>query len=511
MSQTRTPTALIILDGWGHNDETEHNAIANANTPTWDALLETYPHALIQTSGNAVGLPEGQMGNSEVGHMNLGAGRIVYQNFTRINKDIADGNFFDNEVLCNAIDKAKASGGAVHLAGLLSPGGVHSHEEQIFTACEMAVKRGITKLYVHGILDGRDMPPRSAEPSIIGLQAKLDELGTGAIATLTGRYYAMDRDNRWERIESAYIAMTEAKAEYQAPTGIAALEAAYARDENDEFVSATIIGEGGKIEDGDSIIFMNFRPDRAREITRAFVETDFSGFERNVVPKLADYVMLTEYAADIPANCAYPPSQLVNGIGEYVSDLGLTQLRIAETEKYAHVTFFFSGGREALYPGEERILVPSPDVATYDLQPEMNAPELTDKLVAAIKSGKHDLIICNYANGDMVGHTGIYSAAVKAAECIDECLKRITDAILEVNGECLITADHGNAEQMINPETGGPLTSHTTGPVNLVYVHNHDDGRRINPGSLCDVSPTLLNIMNLDQPAEMSGSSLINK
>lgn len=511
MSQTRTPTALIILDGWGHNDETEHNAIANANTPTWDALLETYPHALIQTSGNAVGLPEGQMGNSEVGHMNLGAGRIVYQNFTRINKDIADGDFFDNEVLCNAIDKAKASGGAVHLAGLLSPGGVHSHEEQIFTACEMAVKRGITKLYVHGILDGRDMPPRSAEPSIIGLQAKLDELGTGAIATLTGRYYAMDRDNRWERIESAYIAMTEAKAEYQAPTGIAALEAAYARDENDEFVSATIIGEGGKIEDGDSIIFMNFRPDRAREITRAFVETDFSGFERNVVPKLADYVMLTEYAADIPANCAYPPSQLVNGIGEYVSDLGLTQLRIAETEKYAHVTFFFSGGREALYPGEERILVPSPDVATYDLQPEMNAPELTDKLVAAIKSGKHDLIICNYANGDMVGHTGVYSAAVKAAECIDECLKRITDAILEVNGECLITADHGNAEQMINPETGGPLTSHTTGPVNLVYVHNHDDGRRINPGSLCDVSPTLLNIMNLDQPAEMSGSSLINK
>ncbi|NRA23128.1 MAG: 2,3-bisphosphoglycerate-independent phosphoglycerate mutase [Oleispira sp.] len=511
MSQTRTPTALIILDGWGHNDETEHNAIANANTPTWDALLETYPHALIQTSGNAVGLPEGQMGNSEVGHMNLGAGRIVYQNFTRINKDIADGDFFDNKVLCNAIDKAKASGGAVHLAGLLSPGGVHSHEEQIFTACEMAVKRGITKLYVHGILDGRDMPPRSAEPSIIGLQAKLDELGTGAIATLTGRYYAMDRDNRWERIESAYIAMTEAKAEYQAPTGIAALEAAYARDENDEFVSATIIGEGGKIEDGDSIIFMNFRPDRAREITRAFVETDFSGFERNVVPKLADYVMLTEYAADIPANCAYPPSQLVNGIGEYVSDLGLTQLRIAETEKYAHVTFFFSGGREALYPGEERILVPSPDVATYDLQPEMNAPELTDKLVAAIKSGKHDLIICNYANGDMVGHTGVYSAAVKAAECIDECLKRITDAILEVNGECLITADHGNAEQMINPETGGPLTSHTTGPVNLVYVHNHDDGRRINPGSLCDVSPTLLNIMNLDQPAEMSGSSLINK
>ena len=511
MSQTRTPTALIILDGWGHGEKSEFNAIANANTPTWDSLLQTYPNALIKTSGNAVGLPEGQMGNSEVGHMNLGAGRVVYQNFTRINKDVADGEFFNNEVLCTAIDKAKANGGAVHLAGLLSPGGVHSHEEQIFAACEMAVKRGITKLYVHGILDGRDMPPRSAEPSIKGLQAKLDELGTGSIATLTGRYYAMDRDNRWERIEPAYVAMTEAKAEFHAESGVAALEAAYARGENDEFVGATVIGEGGKVEDGDSIIFMNFRPDRAREITRAFVEPEFSGFERNVTPKLADYVMLTEYASDIPASCAYPPAKLVNGIGEYVSDLGLTQLRIAETEKYAHVTFFFSGGREDLYPGEERILVPSPDVATYDLQPEMNAPELTDKLVAAIKSGKHDLIVCNYANGDMVGHTGVYSAAVKAAECIDECLKRITDAILEVNGECLITADHGNAEQMMNPETGGPLTSHTTGPVDLVYVHANNDGRTINPGSLCDVSPTLLSIMNLEQPTEMSGASLINK
>lgn len=511
MSQTRTPTALIILDGWGHREETESNAIANAHTPTWDHLLKTYPNALIQTSGNAVGLPEGQMGNSEVGHMNLGAGRIVYQNFTRINKDVENGEFFNNEVLCNAIDKAKANGGAVHISGLLSPGGVHSHEEQIFAACEMAVKRGITKLYIHAILDGRDMPPRSAEPSLNALQAKLDELGTGSIATVVGRYYAMDRDNRWERIEPAYVAMTEAKADQQAETGIAALEAAYARGEDDEFVATTIIGEGGKVEDGDSIIFMNFRPDRAREITRAFVEPEFSGFERNVVPKLADYVMLTEYAADILASCAYPPAKLVNGIGEYVSDLGLTQLRIAETEKYAHVTFFFSGGREDLYPGEERILVPSPDVATYDLQPEMNAPELTDKLVAAIKSGQHDLIVCNYANGDMVGHTGVYSAAVKAAECIDECLKRITDAILEVNGECLITADHGNAEQMINPTTGGPLTSHTTGPVDLVYVHNHNDGRTVNPGSLCDVSPTLLTMMNLEQPAEMSGTSLINK
>lgn len=296
MSQTRTPTALIILDGWGHREETESNAIANAHTPTWDHLLKTYPNALIQTSGNAVGLPEGQMGNSEVGHMNLGAGRIVYQNFTRINKDVENGEFFNNEVLCNAIDKAKANGGAVHISGLLSPGGVHSHEEQIFAACEMAVKRGITKLYIHAILDGRDMPPRSAEPSLNALQAKLDELGTGSIATVVGRYYAMDRDNRWERIEPAYVAMTEAKADQQAETGIAALEAAYARGEDDEFVAATVIGcygkdGGGKVEDGDSIIFMNFRPDRAREITRAFVDPEFSGFERNVVPKLADYVM----------------------------------------------------------------------------------------------------------------------------------------------------------------------------------------------------------------------------
>lgn len=518
MSQKRTPTALIILDGWGHRDETDSNAIANANTPTWDRLMAEYPNTLIQTSGNAVGLPEGQMGNSEVGHMNLGAGRIVYQNYTRINKAIETGEFFDNKALCAAVDKAKANDGAVHITALLSPGGVHSHEDQIFAACELAVKRGINKLYVHGILDGRDMPPRSAEPSIKGLQAKLDELGTGSIATLCGRYFAMDRDNRWDRVEPAYVAMTEAQAPHSAATGVEALAAAYERGEDDEFVQATVVGDGGKVEDGDAILFMNFRPDRARELTRAFVEDDFTGFERNKRPALADFVMLTEYAANIPASCAYPPAKLVNGIGEYLSDLGKTQLRIAETEKYAHVTFFFSGGREDEYTGETRILVKSPDVATYDLQPEMSAPEVTDKLVAAIKGGEYDFIACNYANGDMVGHTGVYEAAIKAAECIDDCIKRVTDAILEVGGECLITADHGNAEQMINPETGGPLTSHTTGPVDLIHVHARttndgaagDKGALIT-GSLCDIAPTVLDIMKIDQPAEMTGNSLIKQ
>ena len=509
MSRKRIPTALIILDGWGHRDETEHNAIANANTPTWDRLMAEYPNTLIQTSGNAVGLPEGQMGNSEVGHMNLGAGRVVYQNYTRINKAISDGTFFENEALCAAVDKAKAAGGAVHIAALLSPGGVHSHEDQIFAACELAVKRGAERLYVHGILDGRDMPPRSAEPSIKALQNKLDELGVGKLATLCGRYYAMDRDNRWERVEPAYVAMTEATAPVTAEDGLSALAAAYERGEDDEFVQATVIGEGGKVQDGDSILFMNFRPDRAREITRAFVETDFSGFERKVHPTLSDYVMLTEYAADIPASCAFPPEKLINGLGEYVSDLGKTQLRIAETEKYAHVTFFFSGGREQEYDGETRVLIKSPDVATYDLQPEMSAPEVTDKLVDAITGGEYDLIVCNYANGDMVGHTGVYEATVKAAECLDACLKRVTDAILEVGGECLITADHGNAEQMVNPETGGPLTSHTTGPVDLIHVHAREQKGGLNAGSLCDIAPTLLNIMDLEQPAEMSGNNLI--
>ncbi len=511
MTTRPKPTALIILDGWGYREETANNAIANANTPTWDRLLNEYPNALIQTSGEAVGLPDGQMGNSEVGHMNLGAGRIVYQNYTRINKTIRDGELTNNAALAAAMDKAAETGKAVHLLGLLSPGGVHSHEDHLIALLDMAKEKGVGKVCIHAILDGRDMPPRSAEPSLSKIEAHCATLGNASIATVIGRFYSMDRDNRWDRVEQGYNAMTLGQAEFSAPTGVDALKAAYERDENDEFVKATVIGDQpGKVEDGDAIICFNFRPDRAREITRAFVEGDeFKGFERQTRPTLCDYVMMTEYAADIPANCAFPPEKLVNGIGEYVSDKGMKQLRIAETEKYAHVTFFFSGGREQEYDGETRILVKSPDVATYDLQPEMSAPEVTEKLVDAIKNGGYDLIVCNYANGDMVGHTGVYDAAVKAAECIDDCLQKVTDAILEVGGECLITADHGNAEQMLD-ENGQAMTQHTTGPVNLIHVHNRTEGG-LNTGRLCDVSPTLLDIMGVEQPAEMTGVSLLTK
>ncbi len=509
MSRRPTPTALIILDGWGYREDTENNAIANAATPTWDRLLQDYPSTLIQTSGEAVGLPDGQMGNSEVGHMNLGAGRIVYQNYTRINKTIRDGELSQNAALSGAMAKAKAAGGAVHFVGLLSPGGVHSHEDHLIALLDMAKAAGIEKVCVHAILDGRDMPPRSAEPSLAKVETHCATLGNASIATVIGRFFSMDRDNRWDRVSQGYNAMTLNQAEFTAPTAVEALKAAYERDENDEFVKATIVGEGGKVEDGDAIICFNFRPDRAREITRAFVDGDeFSGFERQARPALCDYVMLTEYAADINASCAFPPEKLVNGIGEYVSSLGMKQLRIAETEKYAHVTFFFSGGREKEYDGETRILVKSPDVATYDLQPEMSAPEVTDKLVDAIKNGGYDLIVCNFANGDMVGHTGVYDAAVKAAECIDDCLRRVTDALLEVGGECLITADHGNAEQMLD-NNGQPMTQHTTGPVNLIYVHGREGDTRLQAGRLCDISPTLLSMMNIEQPAEMSGESLV--
>lgn len=509
MSTRPVPTALIILDGWGYRKETDSNAIANANTPTWDHLLQTYPNTLIKTSGEAVGLPDGQMGNSEVGHMNLGAGRVVYQNFTRINKAIKDNELQKNSVLCAAIDKAIASDGAVHFTGLLSPGGVHSHEDHLVALLEMAKERGAKRVYVHAILDGRDMPPRSAAPSIKLIEDKFNELGNGQIGSVIGRFYSMDRDNRWERIKAGYDVMTTGQAEFSADSASQALVDAYARNENDEFVKATKInGADARIQDGDSVIFFNFRPDRARELTRAFVSgDDFKGFERSVKPKLADFVMLTEYAANIPASCAYGPETLNNGIGEYVSNLGLTQLRIAETEKYAHVTFFFSGGQEEEYPGETRIMVQSPNVATYDLQPEMSAPELTDKLVAAIKNREYDLIVCNYANGDMVGHTGDYEATVKAAECIDECLRRITEAILEVNGECLITADHGNAEQMID-DNGQPMTQHTTGPVNLIYVTQRSQVS-MQEGRLSDIAPTLLAMMGLEQPAEMSGVPLV--
>ena len=512
MTETRKPTALIILDGWGHRDPAEDNAISNANTPFWDKIWQHQPKTLINTSGMFVGLPQGQMGNSEVGHMNLGAGRVVYQSLTRIDKDLEDGQFQKNEALCNAIDKAVANGKAVHLMGLLSPGGVHSHEEHILAAAELAAARGAKEVYIHAFLDGRDMPPRSARPSLEKAAAKMKSLGVGRVATIVGRYFAMDRDNRWDRVEAAYNAMTLGEAEFISDDPVAALEQAYERGENDEFVKPTHIRADGEpegtINDGDAVLFMNFRADRAREMTRTFVEPDFDGFDRRKHPELADFVMLTEYAADIKTSCAYPPEQLTNGLGEYMAKQGKTQLRIAETEKYAHVTFFFNGGMETPFEGEDRILVPSPKVATYDLQPEMSAPEVTDKLVEAIKSGKYDLIVCNYANGDMVGHTGKLDAAIKAAECLDQCVQRVVEALDEVGGEALITADHGNCEQMTDPNSGQVHTSHTIGPVPLVYT-GHRNVQLRNDGSLCDIAPTLLALMGTEKPAEMTGHSLV--
>ena len=512
MSANKPPTVLIIVDGFGYNDSSKYNAVSAANAPVWQSLWDNHPKTLIHTSGIEVGLPEGQMGNSEVGHMTLGAGRVVYQNFTRINKAIADGDFFTNPVFCEAIDGAVRAGKAVHILGLLSPGGVHSHQDHINAMLELAARRGAQKVYIHASLDGRDCPPRSAKPSLEKTQALCDKLGVGRIASIVGRFYSMDRDNRWDRVEEAYRLITEGHSTYSASSAVSGLEAAYSRDENDEFVRATtIVGAGESavtIEDGDALISMNFRPDRAREITHALVDQQFDGFSRNRVPALSAFVMTTEYEASLKLPCAYPPEKLVNSLGEYLSNQNKQQLRIAETEKYAHVTFFFSGGREALYAGEERILIPSPDVSTYDQKPEMSAYEVTEKLVEAINSGRFDSIICNYANCDQVGHTGNFEASVKAVEAVDNCLKQVLEAAAQQNGEVLITADHGNVEEMFDEASNQPHTQHTTLPVPLVYVGS----RKLTldtEGSLADIAPTLLDLMGLDQPAEMTGRSLI--
>ena len=511
MKESKKTLLLLVLDGCGHSDNPEYNAIYAANTPVRDGLWGSCPRTFIDTSGLAVGLPEGQMGNSEVGHMTLGSGRVIYQSFTRINKAISDGDFFANPAYCAAIDKAVASNNAVHIMGLLSQGGVHSHETHINTMIDMAAQRGAKEIYVHAFLDGRDTPPRSAESSLQKTSAKLEAIGLGRIASICGRFYAMDRDNRWDRVQAAYDLLTQGKAQHQSADPVSALHAAYDRGENDEFVLPTLIAAADQqaaiIKDGDTLLFMNFRPDRARELTRAFVAKAFDGFERTATPDLADFVMTTEYAADIPASCAFPPENLHNSLGEYLGNLGKTQLRIAETEKYAHVTFFFNGGQETLFPGEERILIPSPKVATYDLKPEMSAYELTDNLVDAIEGGKYDVIICNYANCDQVGHSGVFDAAVKAVEVVDQCLKRVLKALDDIGGECLITADHGNVEQMYDPQSGQVHTQHTTLPVPLIYV-----GERAltltSDGSLADIAPTMLTLLGLPQPAEMTGHSL---
>lgn len=497
---------LMILDGWGYRPEIENNAIALADTPCWDEMWQSDPHVLIETSGEAVGLPDGQMGNSEVGHMNIGAGRVVYQDFTRITKAIGDGSFTKNPALCAAVDAARENGGTVHIMGLLSPGGVHSHDDHFIATVQLAADRGAGEIAVHAFLDGRDTPPRSAEASIEHMQQVLDTIPGAEFASISGRYFAMDRDQHWDRVQRAYQAIASAESDWQTPTAIAALQQAYARDENDEFVQPTTIASATGVHDGDAVIFVNFRADRAREITMAFVNQPFEGFDRDPI-ELADFVCMTEYMAGLPVSVAFPPSTLPRLLSGELASAGLKQLRIAETEKYAHVTFFFNGGEENPFPLEERILIPSPDVATYDLQPEMSAPLLTQKLVEAIHSGQYDVIICNVANPDMVGHTGDLDAAIKAVEAVDLCLAATRNAIDSTGGELLVTADHGNIELMVDPVSGQKHTAHTTNRVPLVF-HGRQ-ARMKEGGSLRDIAPTMLLLLGLPQPTEMTGQSLV--
>lgn len=505
-TSSRKPLVLMILDGWGYRAETDHNAITLANTPCWDQLWANDRHTLIETSGEAVGLPDGQMGNSEVGHMNIGAGRIVYQDFTRIGKAIKDGSFRENPALCEAVDAATRGGGQVHVMGLLSPGGVHSHDDQFIETVRMAADRGARSIAVHAFLDGRDTPPRSAESSLIRMQSVVDAIPGAEISTLTGRYYAMDRDQRWDRVERAYKALALGLPEHRVDSAVQGLQEAYARDENDEFVQPTQIGDYTGVQDGDSIIFINFRADRAREITMAFVSPEFSGFSRPKID-LAAFVCMTEYMSGLPVTIAFPSESLPRLLAEELASNDLRQLRIAETEKYAHVTFFFNGGEEEPFPHEERILIPSPDVATYDLKPEMSAPELTRRLVEAIGSDRFDVIICNVANPDMVGHTGKLEAAIKAVEAVDDCLAAVVNAVDAAGGELLVTADHGNVEQMIDEISGQSHTAHTT---NLVpFVFHGREAKIASTGSLRDIAPTMLALLGLDQPELMTGRPLL--
>ncbi|MGB6976511.1 MAG: 2,3-bisphosphoglycerate-independent phosphoglycerate mutase [Gammaproteobacteria bacterium] len=502
------PMTLIVLDGWGYREDTHSNAIVSANIPFWQQLWQNYPHTLLAASGTDVGLPPGQIGNSEVGHLHMGAGRLVPQDLRRIDISIENGDFFKNPTLTHAVEQAIKTDKAIHIFGLLSRGGVHSHERHIIPMVELAARHGAKKVYVHAFLDGRDVPPKSAMSSLAKMEEKLHTLGCGRIATIIGRYYAMDRDQRWERTQQAYDLLTLGKANYHAPNARSGLQMAYERNETDEFVKPTVIGDPAiTVNDGDVVIFMNFRADRVRQLTRAFIDPNFQGFTRSKRPHLAAYVSLTEYSADLKTQVAYSLQSLTNVFGEYLARLGYKQLRIAETEKYAHVTYFFNGGREEVFPGEDRILVSSPKVATYDLQPEMSATELTDRLVTAIRSKQYDAIICNYANPDMVGHTGDFKATVKAVETIDTCLKRVIEALHEVGGETIITSDHGNAELMFNTDNNQPHTAHTELPVPCLYV-----GRKAVPttslGRLYDIAPTLLHLMNLPVPTEMTGQNL---
>ncbi len=511
MPNNHRPIALIILDGWGYSENPEFNAIYNAKKPTWDRLWDKYPHTLIHGSGAEVGLPEDQMGNSEVGHVNLGAGRLVNQVVTEINDAIKSSAFFSKKVLVDAIDTAKNTGKAIHIMGLLSQGGVHSHENHIHAIIEMAANRGAEDIYLHAFLDGRDTTPKSAIAPIQKMEATFERLGKGQFASIIGRYFAMDRDNRWTRTHACYDLITSGKCEFTAPSAEIAVSDAYARGESDEFIKPTaIVQDGGQqitVNDGDTVIFMNYRSDRARQITRAFLEEKFHGFHRDSYPKLGSFVSLTEYSADFDIPVAFPPVKLSNVFGEFISKLGLKQLRIAETEKYAHVTFFFNGGQEAPFEGEDRILIPSPDVPTYDQKPQMSAAKVTKHLVKAIESEKYDVIICNYANPDMLGHTGNYEATIEAIETIDGCLGEVIDALHKVGGEALISADHGNAEQMQGQGTGQAHTAHTFNPVPFIYVGR--PAKAAAGGTLSDITPTMLYLMGLDKPEEMNGQHLV--
>lgn len=509
----KKPLILMILDGWGYSENKVGNAILAAKTPTFDKLWNDHPHSLLSASGLDVGLPRGQMGNSEVGHLHIGAARPVLQDLTKVDLAVETGEFFKNPVLLETIANVKKTGGNLHIFGLLSSGGVHSRNTHIEALAEMATKNGLQNFYVHAFLDGRDTPPKSAGEFISSMENKLKSLGAGKIASIGGRYYVMDRDKRWDRVKVAYDSFTLGTAEFHMSSAMDALNAAYARGETDEFVKPTLIhGANEKpviIKDNDAIVFMNFRADRGREISYAFTDPDFTGFKREVCPKLTAYVTLTEYASDLKVKVVYPPQDLTNVFGEVIANEGLKQLRIAETEKYAHVTYFINGGREEPFPGEDRILIPSPKVATYDLQPEMNAPEVTRRLVEVIKERKYDVIICNYANPDMVGHTGKFDATVKAVETVDTCLGQVVDSLLEVGGEMIVIADHGNAEQLLDPVTGGVFTAHTTNLVPFIYL-----GRPAkilqNPGKLIDLAPTMLYLLGLTIPKEMTGKLLLN-
>lgn len=511
--RVKKPLLLMILDGWGYSPVSQGNAIDQAHKPNFDHLLASYPHTLLEASGEAVGLPAGQMGNSEVGHLNIGAGRVVYQELTRVFKAIKTGEFAKNPVLVEAMKQVKNGPGALHLMGLVSDGGVHSHIDHLFALLEMAKQQAVPNVYIHAVLDGRDVLPQSAKTYLGQLNEKMEELGVGQVASVTGRYYLMDRDQRWDRVEKAYQALVQGEGA-KAPNLFAAVEQSYDLRVNDEFVIPTVIIDGqgqpvGKIQEGDSVIFFNFRSDRARQISHAFIDEDFTGFERKVYPKV-HFVCLTEYDVTLNTPVAFPPQNLENTLGEVLAQQHKKQLRIAETEKYAHVTFFFNGGVEDPCPGEDRCLIPSPKVATYNLKPEMSAPEVTEELLRRVENNSYDVIILNFANSDMVGHTGEFAAAMKAIEAVDECIGKIIPAVQKQGGSILITADHGNAEAKVDLETGKPLTAHTTNPVPFILVDDQLKGHQLREGgALCDVAPTMLKLLEIPQPTDMTGKSLI--